>query len=480
MKNGTVISNSMVLIGGRIALSAGRLLVAIIIVRLCGSEVFGAYALVLALVALFDWLVDFGQTDIAVREVMAAPGDRAPWLGALMRNKFAMGVLAVGLMPAVTIVLGYDSEIVLGSLVGALAVVLHAAIQLPRTILKLEMRQDVDVLGEVSGLIVMVPAVAWAALADASLPLLLATFALARVVHLGTVLLFAHVRRHIRQSIDPAETPQAALGARAMPLGTAGLLATVHESIAPVLLSKLYGLDAVTIFVTATRFVMPVLIVTQALNSAFFPALARSWESGVKAFSEMQQSALTVSTAVAALMFSGLFCGAEFIMGLIDPSLAESAVVLKVMALVVLARAVTTIMTPVVVISRKQNIALMFTVASLASQLALQFWLVPEYGALGAASSYLVTEPLLGATAVSLLGIIFAKVELDWSQVLKTYLAALGVSALFSASPVAPFVSMVLAPSLLFVLFILLGVIPLKMLGDIRDQVRGGLLGEGS
>ncbi|MEM9422007.1 MAG: oligosaccharide flippase family protein, partial [Pseudomonadota bacterium] len=155
MKAGTVKSNSIVLIGGRIILSAGRLLVVIILVRMSGTETFGGYALILSLVAFFDWLVDFGQTDIAVREIASDGNKRAAWLGALGRNKLIMGLLGGALVPILSILLGYSEEIIAGAFVGGFAVMLHALLQVPRTILKLEMRQDRDILGEVAGFVAM-------------------------------------------------------------------------------------------------------------------------------------------------------------------------------------------------------------------------------------------------------------------------------------------------------------------------------------
>jgi O-antigen/teichoic acid export membrane protein len=89
--------------------------------------------------------------------------------------------------------------------------------------------------------------------------------------------------------------------------------------------------------------------------------------------------------------------------------------VLQLMAVVVLARAVTTAMSPMIVVAGRQGTALWLTVASIVLQMGALLVLVPAYGITGAVLGYLAIELLLGVVPVSVFGQHAAGVWLRWS-----------------------------------------------------------------
>jgi O-antigen/teichoic acid export membrane protein len=195
-----------------------------------------------------------------------------------------------------------------------------------------------------------------------------------------------------------------ALARRAAPLGVAGLLVSVYDSLAVVVLSKFTDLHSVAQYAAATRYVYPVIIIVQALNSAFYPPLAAAWRPAPGRFRELQQSALTLSMLVGGGMFAIIHAGAPFLMGLMGPEIGAAADVLRLMAWVVLARSVTTAMAPLIIIAGHQSKTLWITAGAVILQMAALFVLVPRYGLLGAASSFLVIELALGVIPVSIIG----------------------------------------------------------------------------
>jgi len=96
----SLMKNAASQIGGRLSLSLGRLLAALMIVRLVGPERFGEYALVLQFIVLFEWLADFGQTDIGVRDICQRPAEEGETLGALATLKALQGAGLALLLPA--------------------------------------------------------------------------------------------------------------------------------------------------------------------------------------------------------------------------------------------------------------------------------------------------------------------------------------------------------------------------------------------
>ncbi len=69
----SVLKNATSQIGGRVFLSLARLLISVLIVRYAGVTRFGEYALVVSILILGEWLVDFGFTEISVRDMCKTP-----------------------------------------------------------------------------------------------------------------------------------------------------------------------------------------------------------------------------------------------------------------------------------------------------------------------------------------------------------------------------------------------------------------------
>ncbi|MFO5011404.1 hypothetical protein RCK73_25795, partial [Salmonella enterica subsp. enterica serovar 1,4,[5],12:i:-] len=84
----------------------------------------------------------------------------------------------------------------------------------------------------------------------------------------------------------------------------------------------------------------------------------------------MQQTALTLSVGVAGVMFTGIHGASDFLMGLLGRDFVTAAPVLRLLAWVLLLRAVTTAMSPLIVIAGYQGRALWLTLGSVVMQVA--------------------------------------------------------------------------------------------------------------
>src|SRR5580765_8839691 len=74
-------------VGGRLFLTVARFGVAAFIVRRSGIDAFGEYALILSLLLIAEWLVDFGMTDVAVRAICQDPRHERRLLRSLFTAK---------------------------------------------------------------------------------------------------------------------------------------------------------------------------------------------------------------------------------------------------------------------------------------------------------------------------------------------------------------------------------------------------------
>jgi O-antigen/teichoic acid export membrane protein len=430
-----LLKNAVSQIAGRLLLSLGRLVAALLIVRNLGAAQFGAYALVVWFVGLFEWLADFGQTDIAVRDICQQPEREAVILRALAGLKALQGLSLFLLLPGVLYMLDYPWEIVRAALIGGIGLPFYAAVQVFRTRLKVVMRMERDVLAELGGLLVMLPLTWYACIRGAGVEVLVACYMASRVTFLFLVILLGRFSLPADGRLRAAEA--LALLRQAAPLGMAGLLVSLYDGLALLVLSKMADLSAVAQYVAATRYVFPVIIVVQSLNSAFYAPLSASWKRSPAQFAQLQQTVLESSILVGGAIFCGVYASAGFLMSLIGSSIGEAAGLLRLLSWVVLARTVTTAMSPLIVIGGAQNKVLWITICAILLQVVALLELVPGHGATGAAIGYLTIEIALGVIPVSVIGQQVTGVRLHWSAPVKLLVAAAIVILLCGLLPFA-------------------------------------------
>jgi O-antigen/teichoic acid export membrane protein len=428
-----LVQSGMSLVVGRVILSGARMVAALIVARLSGADNFGAYALLLSLIGLAEWLVDFGQTDMAVRDAARRSRRQAAMLDALARAKRAQGPAVAIALPLIMGLAGQDRDIILAACAGSVAVCATAWLQPARAALRLSLRMDRDICAELVGVAAMLPLLALASLYRAPLPYLMASVAVARLVQAALVTRWAgSVKAGSARPMSAAR-----LARRSLPLGCAGLLVLLYDALAPLLLARLMDMGAVAIYAAAARFIMPVLVAVQAINSAAFPLMARDWRRDPAAFTRTQQGALLLSVALASFFFAGIHGGAAFLMGLMGPDFVIGAPVLQLMAWTLLARAITTAMAPLILIAGRQGRAMLLTLLSLACQCAAACLLVPVMGALGAAAGCLIVELIFGTIAVSWMAVRVTGIAIDWRPVAASIATAIAAASIVAASPLA-------------------------------------------
>ena len=430
----SLFKNSVSQIAGRLLLSLGRMVVALMIGRVAGTEMFGAYVLVLSFLVFFEWLVDFGQTDIGVRDICQAPGREAAVLGALFRLKIVQGVAYCLLLPALLMVMRYPPDIIRAGAVGAVGLLFYGGVQLFRTLFKVRMCMERDVLAELGGLAISFPLTWLACRAHAGIEILVGCYMVSRVAFFCLVAWLGRRERH-PWGAGAGFREAWALFLRASPLGVGGLLVALYDSLAIVMLSKLADIDSEAQYAAATRFVYPVIIIVQALNSAFYPPLSAMWKTAPARFKQLQQTVLETSLLVGGALFCAINAGADFLMGLMGPSIGAAAGILRILAWVVLARALTTSMSPLIIVSGRQGRTVWITATSVVLEAVAFLLLVPRYGIAGAAAGYLIIEVAVGVAPVSWIGQRAAKTTLAWTAPAKLILCAATAAGLCAVLP---------------------------------------------
>ena len=142
------------------------------------------------------------------------------------------------------------------------------------------------------------------------------------------------------------------------------------------------------------------------------------------------------------------------------------------LAWLVLARAVTTAMSPLIVVAGRQDRALCLIIASIVVQLAAIGLLVPRLGVMGVAIGYLGVELIVGVGPVSLIGSVVAGVRLDWTRPARITAAAIMAALAIDLSPFAGgWIAGFAAPLLFVALAAASGVLGPAMLRTMRERV---------
>src|SRR5262249_11696436 len=107
------------------------------------------------------------------------------------------------------------------------------------------------------------------------------------------------------------------------------------------------------------------------------------------------------------------------LMGLLGAGMRDGVKILQWMCVVVLVRTISTAMSPLIVVARRQSRAAWLTMISLSLQIAGLWALVPRFGAMGAVASCFAVGLLTGAVARSWIGQKASGSRLDWSVALR-------------------------------------------------------------
>ncbi len=417
----SVLKNATSQIGGRVFLSLARLVISILIVRYAGVTRFGEYALVVSILILGEWLVDFGFTEISVRDMCQSPKRSQSVLNALAVVKALQGVLVYFLVIGLFYALDYPDAVIRAGIFGGVGLIFYSGALVLRAGFRFRMEMDKDVLSEVIGVLFIIPLIWVAGAYQASLEILVICYALSRVIFFFCA--FYLGRKSIRFSADDHLRKEIKKLVRdSIPLGVMGLLVSFYETLIPIFLSKMADMEAVAFFACAMRFVFPVIIVLHAIGHTVYPLLSSYWQKEPEKFEKVQEAALNASLLVASAMFCLLYSMAEFLMGLVDPKMVAGAFLLKLLSWVVLIRTTTTVVSPLIIIPGGQKKALWITVLTLILKVIVLSWLIPIYGLFGAGIGYIGTE-LVGVVPVVLVSQYLSGVRLKWLVPFKSILA---------------------------------------------------------
>jgi O-antigen/teichoic acid export membrane protein len=416
-----VLRNSASVTAGRAGVAAARLGVAAIVVRLAGATTFAEYVLVLGLLAVAEWLLDFGTTEIAVRELCRSQPTSPNWMWAVARSKLVLTPLAVTLLVAALLALRYPASVTQAGLVAALTLLPMAGVSVYRAVFKAQLRMGRELLAELLSVLLLIPLIVGALRAGGGLMALVLCHGASRLVFLALCVRFGR-----GLGAFPARTVLPANGAElgsllreAAPIGMIGLLVAVYETLDTLFLSKLGQPLELAWYSAAQRLVWPALLVLTAVGGSLYPVLARRWPDTQGRFAPDCQAALESMMLLAGLSAAIAFAGAEGLLGLLGPQLLDGAPVMRVLAALVFVKAVAATLGPMLYVVGAQTGALVFIARALVAKALVIWLLVSQVGYLGVAVAAVLVELLFAALPTVRLLQARSSWRLQWSRPLR-------------------------------------------------------------
>ena len=258
-------------VGGALLSAVG----AALLFRHLGVDDTGRYGLVMAILAIAAGLTDLGMNAIGVRELSVRTGaDRGRFVENLLGMRLVVSSVGVVLAVAFSLVAGYERVVVIGVLIGGVAMVLLGVQSTYSLSLQARLRLGWVTLADfVRQLIGLALVVALVLLGAELLPFFVIPFIGAIVVLALTIRSSAATSRWARRST--ARTGRTMLR-DILPFSVATAAATIYFRVSIVLVSLLSTAEQLGYFTASFRVIEAISGVPVLLVGAAFPILARA------------------------------------------------------------------------------------------------------------------------------------------------------------------------------------------------------------
>jgi O-antigen/teichoic acid export membrane protein len=432
---------------------------AALITRHLGSGDFGRYITVVSVIAVAAGLSDAGLLNIGIREYSVREGrDR----GELLRNLFGMRLvvtsIGTALAVAFSIAAGYSSEMVVGTAVAGLALLVTTFQQTLAIPMSSELRLGwLSTLDVVRQLAMVVAVVALVVAGAGLLAFLAAQLPVALVVLAVTALL---IRRTVSVRPAAAVGEWLRLGRVVLPYATANAVGVLYGYLAVILLSLVSTPEETGWFGAAFRVFLVLAGIPALLVASAFPILARAARDDHARLAYASQRLWDISLIVGSGLALATLVGAPVAIRVVAGSEFEPSVdVLRVQAAALLPSFVFGVWGFALLALARYRGLLIANAVALAMSAAVTLALAPPFGAFGAAFATLLGDSCLavGYAIVLMRGHREFRVSLE---LLPRVALACGVGVCALLVPVANVVQLTLAAGSYVVILVALRAIP--------------------
>jgi len=358
---------------------------------------FGRFNFIVTFAAIFNVLMDFGLDVVVAKRVALSPRGMG-FLRPLVRFKIQWVALVYGIFLAVSIPVSRGRPL-MPFLLAGVAVAFYSFLVFLFGIFRGEEDLHLEAVSTLAHKVVFLvfafALVEW----GFSLSGVFGSQAAAGALVLAAAAGYAWKRYQpfFEKSPDPGFNVQKTLLREALPLLFVSLFTLIYFRIDTLMLSFMMKDYAVGIYSAAYKLMEGAILVPAAFMTAFFPGLARAAREGTQAFRAKVKIALFILGGLGVTLAAVLGLGADWIIPFFwGPNYFESVTLLRILAASLLVIHFNYLVTQsAVALNAERTYGIVVVVAAFLN-VFLNLWLIPRYGAVGAAATTLMTEMTLG------------------------------------------------------------------------------------
>ncbi|HQY94885.1 flippase [Caldilinea sp.] len=396
----TVARNSAFGMAAHVTIKVISFTFTVLVIRRLGAEIYGQYAAVLAFGAVFVFFADLGLSPYTVREV-ARLRDRPDGkeqierlFGSVLGLRFLLSLGAAIAIITTAWLTGRPTEMIIGVALGTIGLVIYSVQGATESVLAGHERIDIAAGAQVVHQVTFVLL--------GTLALLSATgyygliFANLAGIILMTLVCWQGVRRLGVRPTLPMPSLWLALLRASIPFGVIGFTLGLSYKFDTILLNIYAGDTATGYYNSAYNLIFSVLVISNVVNTALYPSLARQSVTRPETLPAIQQRMLRYLLLIALPITVGGSVLAPYMIGfLYGVDYAAAALPLSILIWVIPFMFVTEFLGYVIVVNGAERRVAWAIALSTTINVGLNVLLIPIYGILAAALLTVFTEAVL-------------------------------------------------------------------------------------
>lgn len=445
---------------------------AVFLLRYLGVADFGRFGTVMALVAIVQGVSDAGLTITGLRELtLVEPSRRPKMLSHFLSIRLGLSALGAAAAVLFAVVAGYDSDLVLGTALAGVAVLItavQATILLP---LAVDLRNGVIAVNELLRQFFSLTCIVVLVLLGASLVGFFAAQVVAAAALLAVTPLLVGRHAIVRPRWDPEEVRR--IARVGVPIAAAAIIGVVYFRVLTVLMSLVGSPDQTGYFVTSARIFELVAALPALLAAISLPVAT------VAARDDFERLVLVLNRTTRTMVVFGVLATVGVV--LLAPSLIlllggsqyEPAIaVLQIQAFALITLFTMAAWTPTILALNRQVALALAGIAGLIAVVVLGLVLIPSLEAKGAAIAAVAADALLLVAT----RIVLYRAAPGYRSELR-FIPRLVIAAAISLAvlwlPIPDAVGGILGLALLCVLVLAFRLVPEEVLAPVSGFLRG-------
>lgn len=364
----------------------------VLIARIFGVEEFGKIALAITITGILFFVADFGLTIYSTREVARDNSIIGTLAATSIRIKIVSSGLTLFIAWLVTTILDYPPDTTLLIYLFSGSAIIFSFSSFFIGILRGSNRFDYEAIIYIvqSGILLLL--VLLVIEIDQSLVNMAIAFIISRVTGLLTSLFFFY-RLKEKHYLSASFLSVKDVSRKSFPFAAHALFGIIYMHADTVILSKISGDTEVGLYQAAMRIIIVLLYLQEIMVTAFFPSLSKLYKYSIEELIKKgKQLNFYLFILALPLSLSITLIGSMIIDVVYTPEFSSAAVFLQILSSLILLRFLGATYGILLSASDNQHLRMFSVFIAFLLNIGINSLLIPKYGAMGAATTAMITN----------------------------------------------------------------------------------------